>query len=200
MKKQEFLEALRRALCGLPERDIEERLGFYAEMIDDRVEEGMDEEAAVAAIGTVEEVASQIVAETPLVKLARERLRPKRRFATWEIVLLALGAPIWLSLAIAALSVALSLYAVLWSLVISAWAIFASFAACAAAGVLTGPIFALGAQTLAGLCLLAAGICLCGLAIFAYFGCKAATRGTVVLSAKIALGAKRAFVKKEGEQ
>ena len=200
MTKQQFLDALRARLAGLPEGDIEERLDFYGEMIDDRVEEGLDEQGAVAAIGTVEEIATQIVAETPFVKLARERLRPKRRLAAWETVLILVGAPIWLSLVIAAFSVALSLYAVLWSLVISAWAIFASFAACAPAGVLVGAVFAVGGRPIAGLFMIAAGLCLGGLTIFAYFDCKAATRGTVVLSAKLILGMKKSFIKKEEEQ
>ena len=65
MCKQAFLDELRERLTGLPQEDIDERLDFYAEMIDDRVEEGLTEEEAVAAIGTVEEVFAQIVEETP---------------------------------------------------------------------------------------------------------------------------------------
>ena len=49
MNKQEFLSLLRRELSGLPQGDIEERVGFYAEMIDDRMEEGLTEEEAVEA-------------------------------------------------------------------------------------------------------------------------------------------------------
>ena len=44
MNKQEFLAGLRKGLSGLPQEDIEERLLFYSEMIDDRIEEGMEEE------------------------------------------------------------------------------------------------------------------------------------------------------------
>ena len=46
MNKREFLASLRNGLYGLPQDDIEERLGFYAEMIDDRMEEGLTEEQA----------------------------------------------------------------------------------------------------------------------------------------------------------
>ena len=35
MNKREFIDKLRTKLKGLPNSDIEERLGFYAEMIDD---------------------------------------------------------------------------------------------------------------------------------------------------------------------
>ena len=44
MRKQEFLAQLRKALSGLPQDEIEERLTFYGEMIDDRMEEGLSEE------------------------------------------------------------------------------------------------------------------------------------------------------------
>ena len=68
MLKQEFLNALKEGLKGLPEKDIEERLTFYGEMIDDRIEEGRTEEEAVNEIGSVDEVVQQIVAETPLTR------------------------------------------------------------------------------------------------------------------------------------
>ena len=63
MNKQEFLAQLRNALSGLPKDDIEERIEFYSEMIEDRIEEGLSEEEAIAAVGTVEEIAGQVIAE-----------------------------------------------------------------------------------------------------------------------------------------
>ncbi|MBR5538496.1 MAG: hypothetical protein IKU61_01205 [Clostridia bacterium] len=47
MNKQEFLEELRKGLSGLPKEDVRERLNFYGEIIDDRIEEGLTEEEAV---------------------------------------------------------------------------------------------------------------------------------------------------------
>ena len=44
MNKQEFFEQLRKGLSGLPKDDIEERLTFYKEMIEDRIEDGLSEE------------------------------------------------------------------------------------------------------------------------------------------------------------
>ena len=44
MKKQTFLDMLKKRLSGLPKQEIAERLTFYNEMIDDRMEEGMSEE------------------------------------------------------------------------------------------------------------------------------------------------------------
>ena len=58
MKKADFFDALRRGLAGLPEADAQNVLDYYGELIDDRVDEGMDEEAAVAALGSVDELAA----------------------------------------------------------------------------------------------------------------------------------------------
>lgn len=197
MTKQEFLYLLRQKLSGLPEQDIEDRLTFYGEMIDDRIEEGCSEQDAVSDIGSADEIAAQIIADIPLTRLAKERLKHKRKMSAAEIVLLALGSPIWLSLAIAALVVVLSLYVVLWSAIVSVWAVFASLAACAVGGVAAGGVLACVGNVPSGIALLGAGLVCAGLAILLHFGCGAATGGIVWLTKKIAFGIKKCFVRKE---
>lgn len=199
MKKHEFLDALRKKLGGIPKTELEERLRFYSEMIDDRIEDGMTEEVAVSDVGSVEEVATQIIADMPLSKLAKEKIKPKRRLAVWEIVLLAIGSPIWLSLAIAAVAVVLSLYVVLWSLALSLWAIFASLLACALGGVVAGAMFAISGSGAAGIAVIGGGVLCAGLAIFLFFGCRSATNGTVLFAKKIVLGIKKCFIGKEAQ-
>ena len=68
MNKQEFLNQLRSGLNGLPHEEIEERVMFYSEMIDDRVEEGLSEEDA----GRQERYAffREVMAETKGNKIA----------------------------------------------------------------------------------------------------------------------------------
>ena len=73
MKKEEFLRALEKSLSGLPREDIEERLQFYSESIDDRVDEGKTEEEAINDIGSVDEITNQIIKETPLKKIVKEK-------------------------------------------------------------------------------------------------------------------------------
>ena len=65
MNKQEFLTALWKQLSEVPSEDVEESLDYYSEMIEDRMESGMTEEEAVAAVGSVEDAAKQIIAEIP---------------------------------------------------------------------------------------------------------------------------------------
>ena len=129
---------------------------FYSEMLDDQMEEGLSEEEAVAAVGPVDEIVRQIIADTPLAKLAKERMRPRRQLKAWEIVLLVLGSPLWLSLGLAAIAVIFAFYVVLWSVSVSLWAVFASLAVCAVGGL---PAFAvlIARSGAAALAILAAG-------------------------------------------
>lgn len=197
MLKQEFLNALREGLNGLPEADIEERIAFYGEMIDDRIEEGRTEEAAVAEIGTVEEVVQQIVEETPLTRLVKEKIKPKRKMRAWEIVLLILGFPLWFPLLAAAGAVVLALYVTLWSLVIALWAIEVAFIVSAVALLCGAVVFFVSGHGLAGMFALGAALILAALSIFLFFGCVAASKGTVLLAKKIVIGIKNLFVGKE---
>lgn len=200
MSKQEFLAQLRKGLSGLPQEDIEERLTFYSEMIDDRIEEGLSESEAVSEIGSVNSVVTQILADTPLTKLVKERVKPNRILKAWEIVLLVLGSPIWLSLLIAAFSIILAVYIVIWSVVVTLWSVQASFAACSLGGIVSAAIFAFQGNGLTGFAMLSAGIICAGLSVFMFYGCKAATKGILLLTKKMALGIKTLFVGKEAVQ
>ena len=197
MTKQEFLSRLAEGLSGLPQDEIEERLAFYGEGIDDRMEDGLSEEEAVAAVGTVEEIAAQTLDEIPLPKLVKERVRPKRRLRAWEIVLLAVGSPLWLALGIAAAAILFSVYVVLWALIVALWAVEVAFLARGVACVAVGIVWICHGSTPQGLLLIGAGILLAGLAIFLIFGCVAASKGAARLTAKIARGIKSLFVRKE---
>lgn len=197
MSKQEFLAELRKALSGLPQGDVEGRLTFYGEMIDDRMEEGITEEEAVSAIGPVDEVAAQIIGEIPLTKLVKERVRPKRALRGWEIVLLALGSPLWLSLLVALFSVILAVYLVVWAVIVCLWAMEFALAGCALSGAVSAVIHVVQGNGFIGLAAFGAGMCCAGLAIFLFFGCKEATKGTLLLTKKLALGTKSLFIRKE---
>lgn len=190
MNKQDFLAQLRKGLSGLPQDDIEERLTFYKEMIEDRMEEGFSEEEAVSAIGSVEDIVRQSIADIPLAKIAKERIRPKRHLKVWEVMLLTLGSPIWLSLSVAAAAIILSLY-------ISLWAVFGSLAICAVASIPGYMIYATHGSNAAGLAMLSAGIVCAGLSIFMFFGCRAATKAILMLTKKTTIWMKNRFIRKE---
>lgn len=199
MTKLQFLLSLHNKLSGLPQNEIEERLNFYSEIIEDRIEDGLSEEEAVAQIGTVEEIAEQIVLDIPLTKIAKEKIKPKRRIKAWEIILLILGAPLWLAILIAIFAVIFSLYVSLWSVIISLWACFGAVIGSAFGGILSGVLLVLNKNGLTGIILIAAGLVCAGLSIFFFFGCKTATKGILFLTKKFVFSLKKAFIKK-GEE
>ncbi len=197
MDKKTFLAQLRCQLSGIPQDDIEDRLIFYTEIIDDMLEEGISEEEAVSKLGTPEQIASKIIGETPLKKLVKERIKKKKNVNTWQIVLLSLGSPIWLSLLVAAFAILISLYAVVWSVVISLWSVFASFAACALAGGAVGIVYMFNGNFLTGVAIIGASMVLAGLSVLMFYACVGATKGCAVLTKKILLGIKKMFAGKE---
>ena len=198
MTKLHFLSALHEKLAGLPRNEVEERLNFYSEMIEDRMEDGITEEEAVAAVGSLDDIAAQITADIPLVKIVKEKIKSKRRMKAWTVILLAVGSPIWVSLLIAAVAVVFSLYVSLWAVVISFWAAFASFVVGCVGALTFGIGYCLSANLPAGLVLIAAGCICAGLAIFLFYGCKIATKGTARLAKIIVLAVKKSFTKREG--
>lgn len=197
MNKREFLERLEQRLCGLPQEEVSERLLFYAEMIDDRIEDGLSEEEAVCDIGNAEDIAVQIISQVPLTKLVKNKIKPQRKLQAWEIVLLAVGSPLWIALGITFFSVILSVYVSLWAVIVSLWSVFASFIGVAIGSIGAGIGFCIGLRSFAGIPLIGAGFICAGLSIACFFGCRAATKGIIWLTRRIALGIKRGFMRKE---
>ena len=52
MNKQEYLESIRSRISAMPADDVNRFMDYYSEMIDDRVEDGLSEEEAVADMGS----------------------------------------------------------------------------------------------------------------------------------------------------
>ena len=198
MNKSEFLDKLKRSLQGLPDDAIADRVEFFSEMIDDLIEEGYSEEDAVAGIGeVVEDIANEMLADIPITKLIKERVKPKKRLKWWELTLIIVGFPLWFSLLAALVAVVIAVFASLWAVVISLWSVFASFAGCALGGFVLGAASIGSNEVLAGIASIGLGVASAGLAIFAFYGCKAVTKGMAWLTKKMLLGIKKAFIKKE---
>lgn len=200
MDKRTFLAELRARLTGLPEAEVEERLSFYAEMIEDRMEDGLTEEQAVAGVGSVEEVMAQIMSELSLTKLVKEKVVPRRALKVWEIILLVLGFPLWFTLLIAVFALALSIYIVIWAAVVCLWA-----ADLAAAGAFVGClvsvcVFLVQGNIWAALAILGAGLSCAGVAILLFFGSKYATKGTLALAKWALIRMKLSFVGRKVKQ
>lgn len=197
MTKLTLLMSLYDKLSDLSREDVEERLNFYSEMIEDRMEEGLTEEEAVAQVGSVEEIVAQIKADLSAVDSPQIKVKPKRRMKVWEIVLLTIGSPVWLSLLIAAFAVLIAVYVVLWAVVISLWAVFGAFVGCALGIVFMAVKIAVEGNAFVCIALIGAAIACAGLSIFLFFGSRKATKAIMFLSKWIALGIKKCFVSRE---
>lgn len=135
MNKQQFIDALTSRLAYLPLAETEKFIDFYIEAIDDRVEDGMSEEEAVAAMGSIDSVAHAIEAEIPLSTIVRERVKSSRARSegdgggsAWWIVLAILGSPIWLTVACVLGALVITVFAVALVLVVTAFAVLVVFA------------------------------------------------------------------------
>ena len=196
MTRQEFINSLRRRLSGLPKEEVEGRLEFYSEMISDRIDEGISEEKAVRDIGSIDDVAEQILAEIPLRKIVKENIKNKPRLNGRELTLLIIGFPIWLPLLISAFAVAISLFASLFAVVISLWAADLALFVSPLVGILGFILYAVSGNFAFGLALLGMGIVAASLAIFFFFACKRASKFSVWLTKKCILFIKRCFIKR----
>ena len=197
MNKDQFLNELEMRLSGLPQSDLDERLSFYREMIDDRVEDGLSEEEAVAGIGPVDAIVEQVMAEIPLSKLVKEKVRQRHGIRAWEVVLLVLGSPIWLPLLLAVLVIALSLYLALWAIVIGFWAADLGLAVGAIGGLCIAVYYMIQGNLPGAISILGASLVCAGMTILLFFACLGLTKGMLKLSKKMLLGIKALFIGKE---
>ena len=229
MNKQEFLEALRAGLTDLQEQELEEYLNFYGEILDDRMEEAIPEDDAVAELGSIESVIAKIketiqsaqaenesesaselfeesedggldILEAGGENEMRVTTSVKKKKNAGDIALLAVGFPIWGSLLIAAFAVVFSLFVSAWSVIAALWAAFGAFALSSVGGIVIGFLNVFGEQLALGFSMIACAIVLAGLAIFAFFGCKWATVGMVIATKKTALWIAKCFRRKEKQR
>lgn len=198
--KQEFLDQLRAGLAGLPQADIEERLAFYSEMIDDRIEEGLTEADAVSQIGPVNDVVSQIIDDIPLSRIVKEKITPRKKMPAWGIILIILGSPIWLPISLVILSVLFVIYAVLWAVIAVLWAVDLAFIVSGSCGIIAGIIGICSGIGIPGIAAIGSGLLLAGLSIFMFFVCLLASRGLLALTRVTAKGIKTLFLRKESAQ
>lgn len=197
MLKAEFLRELEMKLSGLPAEDVEERLSFYSEMIDDRMEEGLSEEEAVEAIGLTDDIYKETVSDIPLTKLVKKKFTLDRGLKAGEIALIVLGFPIWFPIIVALLAVVFSVYVSLWSVIISLWAVGGAIAASGFGVLVSAIIFILTGSVSTCIAAIGAGLFALGFCIFFFYGCKMATMGILWITRKVTLFIKSMFIRKE---
>lgn len=196
MRKQDFIKELRINLSFLPKEEIEDRISFYSELIDDKIEEGLKEEDAIKSIGNVNEIIDQIINDMPLSKIAKDKIKPKRKLSALEVTLIIIGSPIWLSLLLSLVAILFSLYIVGWSVVISIWAVFISLISVLVAGIALTIISLFSNSALVALSYLGATLVILGLTILMHYVCKIMTKVYIKLTKLIVLSIKKKMLKR----
>ena len=204
MTKNEFTFELGQRLSSLPKQDIIKSIDYYSELIDDSIEGGMTELEAVASLGSVEEIASSILdgfseqKENAKIKIEETpKAKQKRRLRAWEIVLIVLGSPIWLSLLIAVFAVLISLVAAIFAVMISLFAVDFSLAGAGLGILVAAPFLFVDGAVAAGLAFIGCALILLGCAPLLFLPLKMLTKLIFILLKKILLLIKRCFVGKE---
>lgn len=181
MTRDEFLNRLEELLACLPADQLEETKAFYEEAIADRMEDGMTEEEAVAAIGTPGEVAEATLDDLPAVPRAIARTRRRSNTLLW--VLAIVGSPVWVPLLIAFFAVAVTVYICIWVLALCAWIVTVAFGGAGAVFLaFAAPGIAIGHVPYV-IATLGAGLAFIGVGLFAGAGAWAVSKQIVRLSA-----------------
>lgn len=194
MTKKEFFDLFRQELAGLPKDELENRVGFYEEMIDDRMAEGRSEEEAIKDLGSVEEIVNQIAEETSLMKLVKEKVKPNRKIKGWEIALIICGFPLWFPLLVTASILLFVGYLLTWVFTVVAYVIEGSFIAVTLGGLIGFAAYLLSGQI--ALIPLGASIMCLGASILFAFACFYITKGNIKLSKNLFIWIKRGFMRK----
>ena len=201
MNKKEFLDDVRGRLAGLPEADIDKALEFYEESIQDRIDEGLTEDQAVAGVGTPEEIAEQILMDTPLSKIVKANIKTSKRksIKVWEIILIVLGFPIWFSLLMACFALALAIAIIFLALIIVFFAIVLVLGVAGIAGLFAGIASLVTGKGLSALVVIGLSFILIGLALLLFLPAKAISIWLVELMGKFVKWIKSKFVKRKNK-
>jgi uncharacterized membrane protein len=173
MSKNDFLKLLRKNLSHLPKEEVEERINFYSEMIDDQIEEGTPEEEIISKITSSSDFQDLIATQEDKIK--------KRRLTTTEVILLAVGSPVWFPILLA---IVIVVFAAVFTIVISFWAAFISLTAVSCAGLLYGIVLSITNNLSTGLAIIGASLVIGGLSILFFYLSKYTTKYSFLLCKK----------------
>ncbi len=196
MTKHEFLTQLQTALSTLPREEVQKTIDYYAEIIDDAVEDGGEEAAVIANLGSIDDIAEKIIHDTPAREFTLENIK-KRNWNAVTLTLLALGSPVWIALLLAAAAVVFSLYVSVWAIVFS---LFATTAVLALSGVtlLVASPFLLPAAALKAMLWFGMALVSGGAAIFLFYLSAYCAKQLVRLTGFICRKIKYFFMKQGG--
>lgn len=119
MNKKDFIGALTDRLGEIPQAELERSVEYYSEMIDDRIEDGMSEEEAVAQIGSVDDAVSEVLSGISLPKLIKNKASRHKSSSAAQTVLAVLTFPIWFPIMLTAIILFITFFILIITLVIA---------------------------------------------------------------------------------
>lgn len=131
MNRQEFLTTLEGSLGNFNQGEVERICNYYNEAILDRMEDGMKEEEAVACLGNVEEIADEAKSTIGIPTLISQRVKDsigRARDKKLWMVLVIIGAPIWLSLLIGLMAALLGICIAFGAVIVSGFVVIGALA------------------------------------------------------------------------
>lgn len=193
MNKTEFFAALRSKLDRLPKHEVDQSISFYDEIIADRMEEGMSEQQAIEALGSLEAITEQIYAEIPPIPKALGKANTGSR--SLNIVLLALLSPVWIPLVLALLCCVALTYLCLWLFIITLWLVVGLLILCAPLGIAGLIWFSTRGFTLSGVWVLGISLSAAGIGLFAFLAVYKISRVLMRTSSLLSGWLKRLFTR-----
>ncbi len=176
----QFLIELQKSLSHLPASEVEKVISFYGESIQDKIEDGLDEESIVRSFGSIDEIVKNIEEEVSIGLIVKESVKVKSEKSNVNKVLVAiivvLTSIIWIPLLFAVICVAVGVYAMLWSIPISVVFVFSSFAITSVSAIFFGIIRMFSVGFLTGISYIGVGFLFAGIVIMFFkpivFGLK----------------------------
>lgn len=197
MNKAEFLTLLSNRLSQLPPQEAEKSISYFSEIIDDRVEDGMTEEEAVESLEEIDKIVEQIMYDTPLPMLMKSKMKRDKKLATWQLVLIIAGFPIWFPLLMTACALVFTIYLVIWILIICLFAVVFTLGLSGLAALVTSPVTLL-TNTPAFLAQSGIGLFAMGACLLLFYPTVLLSKKLVRLTVWVSKKIKSIFIAKEG--
>lgn len=192
MKKDEFLNRLSGALSPLEKMERIRTVQYYRESIDDRIEEGVDEEQAVSEMEDIGTIATRTLEDAAVRGMLKKEGRPV------STALIILGFPVWLPILAALAAVLLSMYVVAWSVIISLFAVVAALGLSGVAGIFAMCLYA-GTHFITALFLLGAGFICAALGIGLFFPSLALAKWLIAGTGNVTVSIWNKLFRRKGE-
>jgi uncharacterized membrane protein len=199
LTKIEFVKELTARIESLPQSEIDKSIAYYNEIMDDRIEDGMAEDGAVAALGDISVIAENIMYDMPLSTLMKARVFESKNKAASKglwIALVSIGFPVWFPLLMTFIVVVLAIYITIWALIISLYAVVISLGVSGIAGLIAGIALCFVKSFPVGLCTMGTAIFCGALTLFMIKPVITITKSLVKFTAYIAHKIKSVFITK----